>query len=129
MTDEQERAARYQAAKDAPDAWDDAEVSGPERGRPLGSTISVRLSAEDTAQLRILADQTGVSFSEVVRRAVETYIRPRIDFEFVHIRNPWFFAGEASQVLSVGLSATKDLRQQPGPRTSLVTRDVPALTV
>jgi Ribbon-helix-helix protein, copG family len=89
MSKTSERAASYQRLKDQPGAWDTADVSEPEKGRPLGATLSVRLSPEDMRLLRQQADNAGLSYSELVRRAVEQFIRPRVEVRWDADHNAW----------------------------------------
>ena len=71
---EKERAAFHQAHKDDPAVWGDAEERGPPRQRKgLGETVTVRLSAEESDLLRRMSEAIGVSYSEVMRKALKTY--------------------------------------------------------
>jgi Family of unknown function (DUF6290) len=71
---EKERAAFHQAHKDDPSVWGDAEERDPPRQRRgLNETISVRLSAEESNLLRRLAEAIGVSYSEIMRKALKAY--------------------------------------------------------
>ena len=75
-TEESIRAAWYQAHKDDPDFWDNFEVVPPpkrSRGRPsrnMGARISVRFTPEEMAGIRARSVEEGITYSEVVRRAV-----------------------------------------------------------
>jgi hypothetical protein len=75
---ESERAAFYQEHKDDPDVWgEDEPIETETSSRQLGSTITVRLSADDADLLRQAAKDLDVSYSGVVRQALEAYLRPR----------------------------------------------------
>ena len=72
---EQEWADYFQAHKDDPDLWGDP-VPPPKRprGRPsrnMGARISVRFTPEEMVGIREKARVGGISYSEVVRRAVK----------------------------------------------------------
>ena len=78
----EDRAAFYQAHKDDPEVWGDDETSGGEiPRRPLGATITVRLSAQDAGLLRRAAKDLNVGYSDVVRNALEAYLRPKYTYE------------------------------------------------
>lgn len=71
---EQEWADYYQAHKDDPDLWGEP-VPPPKRprGRPsrgMGARISVRFTPEEMEGIRATAKKEGLTYSEVVRRAV-----------------------------------------------------------
>jgi hypothetical protein len=73
---EQEWADYYQAHKDDPDLWGEP-VPAPKnaRGRPsrgMGARISVRFTPEEMAGIREGAAASGLTYSEFVRRAVNT---------------------------------------------------------
>jgi hypothetical protein len=74
---EAEWAAYFQAHKDDPDwleQWDFEQSVPPRpRGRPsqgLDIQLAVRFTPEDAAILRAVAEQTGQTYSEIVRQAV-----------------------------------------------------------
>lgn len=94
MTDEEGRAEYFQRRKGEPDPWAEAEISAPELGRQLGATISVRLSPDVMARLRAMANDAGVGYSRIVRRAVEQYVRPEGHVE-IAIPNGWSLQGQA----------------------------------
>ena len=76
---EKEWAAYYQAHKDDPDLWGEP-VPPPKkaRGRPsrnLGARISVRFTPEEMDGIRAKSKEEGLTYSEVVRRAVNEQCR------------------------------------------------------
>jgi predicted HicB family RNase H-like nuclease len=74
LVHEQERAAFHQAHKDDSTVWGDAQERDPPRPRKnLDETITVRLSAEESEMLRSMAEAKGVSYSEIMRKAVKAY--------------------------------------------------------
>ncbi len=80
MSEEQDKATFYQQHKDDPDIWGEPEEGTPStrrRGR-LNATITVRFPPEEASGIRELAKNLGVSYSDVVRRAVREFIHPRI---------------------------------------------------
>ena len=71
---EKQRAAFHQAHKDDPTVWGDAEERDPPRQRNgLSETVTVRLSAEESDLLRRMAEAIGVSYSEIMRKALKLY--------------------------------------------------------
>jgi hypothetical protein len=71
---ERERAAFYQAHKDDPAVWSDAEGRDPpRRRRGMSSTITIRLTSEVSDLLRNMAEAKGVSYSEIMRKALKMY--------------------------------------------------------
>jgi hypothetical protein len=71
---EQEWADYYQAHKDDRDLWGEpVPVPKRSRGRPsrnMGARISVRFTPEEMAGIRATSMAEGLTYSEVVRRAV-----------------------------------------------------------
>jgi hypothetical protein len=69
-----EQADYYQAHEDDPNPWGEP-VPPPKRtrGRPSqgrGARISVRFTPEEMAGIRAQSEEEGITYSEVVRRAV-----------------------------------------------------------
>lgn len=81
MNDEAREAAFYQEHKDDPAVWGQPVESteGPRRGR-LGATITVRFAEEEADLIRRMAKEAHLTYSEVVRHAVDAYLRPRFTF-------------------------------------------------
>ena len=76
---EQEWADYYQAHKDDPDLWGEP-VPAPKRsrGRPsrnMGARISVRFTPEEMEGIRAISEKEDLTYSEVVRRAVNQQSR------------------------------------------------------
>ncbi len=91
MHEEVHDAAYYQQHRNDPDVWGDPEESGePPRRSGLTATITVRFSAEEAETIRRMARETGMTYSEIIRKAVDALSRP----QFV-IRE-----GYVSQILS-----------------------------
>lgn len=78
MSGEQRNKAEfYQQHKDDPEVWGEPiEGSPPAHRRGLDATITVRFSTEEAAEIRALAKELGVSYSNIVRRAVQRFVRP-----------------------------------------------------
>jgi len=75
---ESERAAFYEQHRDDTGLWGEpAELPATKHRRGLGSTITVRFSAEEAGNIRRVAGERGVTYSEVVRDAVNVYTWPR----------------------------------------------------
>src|SRR5205085_12639200 len=73
---EQEWADFYQAHKDDPDIWGDPEPAPLKRprGRPSqgrSAVITVRFTPEEAAIIRREAEAMEVTYSEVIRRAIQ----------------------------------------------------------
>lgn len=81
MPDEDvERATYYEAHRNDPDEWDEAEAPRPRRR--LASMISVRLSPKEAAVIRQAAERDGVSVSAFLRSAALTAaLRPTVGGE------------------------------------------------
>ncbi|HEX5368739.1 MAG TPA: ribbon-helix-helix protein, CopG family [Dehalococcoidia bacterium] len=79
--EESARAAWYQEHKNDPDFLEAFEVVPPPkkpRGRPsqnMGARISVRFTPEEMESIRAKSQEEGVTYSEVVRRAVQELCR------------------------------------------------------
>lgn len=82
MDSEQERATFYQEHKDDPDTWEDPEPTAPTKGhKGLSISITVRFPAEEAALIRRMAEDLGITYSEVVRKAVIQLVRPTVSFK------------------------------------------------
>jgi crotonobetainyl-CoA:carnitine CoA-transferase CaiB-like acyl-CoA transferase len=78
MSEEKDWAEFYQQHKDDPEMWGAPEPStSPARRGSLRATITVRFSPEEASEIRELAKKLDVTYSDVVRRAVSEFIRPR----------------------------------------------------
>ncbi len=79
MSEEKDRAAFYERYKDDPDMWGEPEKTTPSvRRGGLSATITVRFSPEEASAIRGLAKELGVSYSDVVRRAVRKFVHSRL---------------------------------------------------
>ena len=59
------------------EAWGEPERRDPPRQRDtLTATITVRFSAEEAAAIRRLSQAEHISYSEVLRKALQNYTRP-----------------------------------------------------
>ena len=77
---EQKLADYYQAHKDDPEEWGDAEPA-PEfvrkrKSRDLNMKITVRFTLAESELIRSEATRLKLPYSEVVRRAVQHLVRP-----------------------------------------------------
>src|SRR5438105_15777421 len=69
--DEAALAAFYQEHKDDPDIWGEPEEPPDDAYRgPLGTSVKVRFSPEEAAELRGLAKATGMSYISIIKLAV-----------------------------------------------------------
>lgn len=76
MSGERERAALYEADKDNPDLWGEAVEAPRQRSRtPLPVRITVDFTAEEAEHIRRAAKASGLTYSEVVRKAVKSFAR------------------------------------------------------
>jgi predicted DNA binding CopG/RHH family protein len=74
---EQERAAYYQEHKDDEELWGETEERDAPRARhTLSISIAVRFSPDDAERIRDLAQESGLSYSDIVRAAVRQYTVP-----------------------------------------------------
>lgn len=77
MSEERDWAAFYREHKDDPEIWGEPEEDAPPaRKRPLSATITVRFPPEEALEIRELAKNLGISYSDVVRRAVREFVHP-----------------------------------------------------
>lgn len=76
MSRTSEDAAFYEAHRDDSNPWGEPEDPGEAPRRTgLTATIAVRFSAEEAEAIRRAAREAGLTYSEVVRKAVQTFIR------------------------------------------------------
>lgn len=79
MNEERNRAAFYQQHKDDPEVWGEPEENAPPTRRSgLSATITARFSPEEASAIRELAQEIGVPYSEIVRRAVRKFVHSRL---------------------------------------------------
>lgn len=72
----EEEAAYFEAHRDDPNEWGDA-VEAPvvPARKGLGVSITVRFSPPEAEAIRRTAKQEGITYSEIVRKAVEQYAK------------------------------------------------------
>lgn len=110
---EQERAAFYQAHKDDPNIWGEAERRDkPRRRRRLSATITVRFSPEEADLIRRMAEARDVSYSDIIREAVKAYAEPRRPIEHSVMTQDY----SARTIVSVG---RPDITLDPAFRNEL----------
>ncbi len=75
MSEEKDWADFYEQHKDDPDMWGEPEEGTPSapRGR-LSVTVTVRFAPDEASDLREVARELGASYSDIVRRAVRTFV-------------------------------------------------------
>jgi hypothetical protein len=79
---EDERARFYEEHQDDPDVWEEVEVAArTPRKTGLNATITVRFPPEEAAGIRAFAKQNDLSYSDVVRKAVQNLIRPSFSYD------------------------------------------------
>jgi Arc/MetJ-type ribon-helix-helix transcriptional regulator len=79
MSEEKDWAKFYREHKDDPEIWGEPEEGPPSARRGgLSVTITVRFSPEEASAIRGLAQELGISYSEVVRRAVRKLVHFRL---------------------------------------------------
>jgi hypothetical protein len=79
MSEERDKAEFYQQHKDDPEVWGEPEEDAPVARRgALSATITVRFSPEEASAIRRLAQELGISYSEIVRRAVRKFVHFRL---------------------------------------------------
>jgi hypothetical protein len=79
VSEARNKAAFYQQHKDDPEIWGEPEEDAPPARRGgLSATITVRFSPEEVSEIRELAQELDVPYSEIVRRAVRKFVRSRL---------------------------------------------------
>lgn len=100
----QEEAAYFEAHRDDPNEWGDpveAPVVSARKG--LGVSITVRFSPPEAEAIRRTAKQEGMTYSEIVRKAVERYVKP----EYV------FYAGQNISLPVLDVNVPKTMAGAP----------------
>lgn len=78
--DERERAAYYQAHRDEDADWEEVESPvGKGKKVRLGATVTVRLPSDEMELVRKAAAGLGVTYSEIIRKALQAYCQPRFE--------------------------------------------------
>ena len=79
MSEEKDWAKFYRQHKDDPEMWGEPEDDAPPvRRSGLSTSITVRFSPEEAAAIREVAQELGVPYSEIVRRAVRKFVHFRL---------------------------------------------------
>jgi hypothetical protein len=79
MSEEKDWAKFYRQHKDDPEMWGEPEEDVPPARRGgLSTSITVRFSPEEAAAIREVAQELGVPYSEIVRRAVRKFVQFRL---------------------------------------------------
>jgi hypothetical protein len=82
MSRKKRDAAFYEAHKDDAELWGEPEEPTREKpARGLAATITVRFSVAEAERIRRVAEEAGVTYSEVVRRAVQSFTQPRFTIQ------------------------------------------------
>ncbi len=97
MGDSIRDAAYYDAHRDDPDEWGDPIEPPVARNRKnLTATITVRFSAEEAEGIRRKAKAAGITYSEVVRKAVQEYTQSSSSFTIGMTYNVFAYARATS---------------------------------
>ncbi len=76
MHSEEERAEYYQAHKDDLEEWGEIELPDPgEKPRKIGLRITARFSPDEAGEINRVVTESGLSYTELVRKAVLAYAR------------------------------------------------------
>ncbi len=76
MKSEQELAAYYQRHKDDPDLWEEDDGPEPDRApKMIGLYIAVDFELEEAADINRVAEKSGLTYTQLVRRAVLSFVR------------------------------------------------------
>jgi len=113
MTRETPDPAFYAAHKDDPELWGEPEEPPqPPRRANLAATITVRFTPEEADAIRRLAREAGLTYSEVVRKAVQAFTQPRYTMQHGTIYPPFpqpsDIRREAEQVVETTLQSQGD---------------------
>lgn len=91
--------------------------------RGLVATITVRFPAEEAASIRALAKESGLSYSDVIRRAVDAYARPRLTLNYGTPNGSVFYTAPQTIVGNGDLVVVTAVQpRQAGGRTALAGR-------
>lgn len=84
---EQEKAAFYEAHKDDPAIWGEAdERDAPRANKTLSTTITVRFPPNEAENIRHMAQTWRLSYSDIVREAVRLFAaRPPLERRNVNV--------------------------------------------
>ncbi len=84
MNEERDKATFYREHKDDPEMWGEPETdTAPAPRRALSATITVRFSPEEASEIRELAKKLGISYSEIIRRAVQEFVHPHAMTKYI----------------------------------------------
>jgi mobilization protein NikA len=84
MSEERDWAAFYREHKDDPEIWGEPEMdTAPAPRRALSATITVRFSPEEASEIRTLAKKLGISYSDIIRRAVQEFVHPHAMTKYI----------------------------------------------
>jgi hypothetical protein len=116
-------AAYYQAHKDDPEEWGEAEKSaeGTRRGG-MGATITVRFPADEARALYQLARREHLTLSNIVRAAVRQYCQPTFSVQSGVIQvsfAPRDVTGGSGRLIEVADSLKPFMATKTGSRAGL----------
>lgn len=119
-------AAYYEANKDNPDLWGDPDEPTPTKRRSgLAASITVRFSEDEAEAIRRLAQETHMTYSEIVRKAVLVFTRPRFTIENGLVFNP--FNQPNTATAASGRGATPRFEDQNRTVTGFSAQPTPTL--
>ncbi len=111
MSRKTQDAAFYEARKDDPELWGEPEEPAEPKRRPgLAATITVRFTAEEAEAIRRLAQESQLTYSEVVRKAVQTFTRPRFTIRDGMVYAPF---GQQGDIRSAAEKVVETVLQTP----------------
>ena len=111
MTTGKELARFYEEHGDDPDLWEEPEQVKTSHNRgQMAATITVRFPDEEASLIRQMSKQTGMSFSEIIRKAVRQFARPQV-----------VISGEAN--VDIIFSRTSEPHARPSGRVEIENRE------
>lgn len=111
MSRQKHEAAFYQAHKDDAELWGEPKEPAPAKRRQgLAATITVRFSAEEAELIRRLARDTNLTYSDIVRKAVQSFTQPRFTVQDGVVYRPLAPSKDAGRAADDVIMTTLDSR-------------------
>lgn len=118
MKRKNDRAVYYEAHRGDVDLWEESEgieeATDLQRKRGLTATITVRFSAEEAETIRHVARESGLTYSQVVRKAVRAFTRPQVA---ITSGGPFNFIQSYDSTRATRGTAVFEPSQDPGSST------------
>jgi hypothetical protein len=118
MSRKKDDAAFYEANRDNDDLWGEPVSAAPPRRAGMAATITVRFPEQEAELIRRLSEELQLTYSEIVRQAVQAFIQPRFTVQDGYVHRPLMPHGDIRLAAEEVIKVTFEETAAPTTRTS-----------